>query len=134
MHTWKHSDKCSELKVFQTQILVINHLASVCQVFVKHTVLGLMGASQVLVLLEAVVERGGGGLVGDVVVRGPDAARGQDDGELARELAQLVGDDVDLVGDHADPPHPGGKFNRNHFGFSFGVKNHLGFDLRFPTL
>ena len=53
-------------------------------------------ATQVFVLLEAVVERRGGGLVGDVVVRGPDAARGQDDGELAGKSLQLVGDDVDL--------------------------------------
>ena len=44
-HTWKHSDKCSVLKVFRSQLLVINHLPSVCQVFVKRTVLGLMDAS-----------------------------------------------------------------------------------------
>ena len=44
-HTWKHSDKCSVLKVFRSQLLVIIHLPSVCQVFVKRTVLGLMDAS-----------------------------------------------------------------------------------------
>ena len=57
---------------------------------------GLDKAAQVLVLLEAVAERRCGGLVRDVVVRGPDAARSQDDGELAGKLPQLVGDDVDL--------------------------------------
>ena len=32
-HTWKHSDKCSALKVFRTQLLVINYLPSVCQAY-----------------------------------------------------------------------------------------------------
>ena len=29
---------------------------------------------------------------------------------------------------------PGRPFNRNTFGLSFGLKNHLSFGLRFPTL
>ena len=29
---------------------------------------------------------------------------------------------------------PGAQFNRNNFGLSFGLKNHLSFGLRFPTL
>ena len=41
-------------------------------------------------------------------------------------------------GDHVvvgpDPLAAGAQFNRQNFGLSFGLKNHLSFGLRFPTL
>ncbi len=50
-------------------------------------------------------ERARHALDGDVVVGGPDPARGEDDVEAPAELDDLGRDPLDLVGDHDDASH-----------------------------
>ena len=52
------------------------------------------------------------------------------DGRILRDVDQYVPDG----GEGRKRQHPGAQFNRKLFGLSFGLKNHLSFGLRFPTI